>query len=39
VPDGGDRHQLVPTVALSYNFLGNTRFGAVEWRLAEMSVR
>jgi hypothetical protein len=27
-----DRHQLVQTVTLSYNFLGHTRFGAVEWR-------
>ena len=27
-----DRHQSVETVSLSYNFLGNTRFGAVEWR-------
>lgn len=28
----GDRHQSVETVGLSYNFLGHTRFGAVEWR-------
>jgi hypothetical protein len=27
-----DRHQAVQTVTLSYNFLGHTRFGAVEWR-------
>ena len=27
-----DRHQLVQTVTISYNFLGHTRFGAVEWR-------
>jgi len=27
-----DRHQSVQTVSLSYNFLGHTRFGAVEWR-------
>jgi hypothetical protein len=27
-----DRHQSVETVSLSYNFLGHTRFGAVEWR-------
>jgi Domain of unknown function (DUF3943) len=27
-----DRHQLVETVSVSYNFLGHTRFGAVEWR-------
>jgi hypothetical protein len=39
VPGGGDRHQSVQTVTLSYNFLGHTRFGAVEWRPAEMSRR
>jgi Domain of unknown function (DUF3943) len=27
-----DRHQSVETVSLTYNFLGDTRFGAVEWR-------
>jgi len=27
-----DRHQSVETVSLSYNFLGHSRFGAVEWR-------
>jgi hypothetical protein len=27
-----DRHQSVETVTLSYNFLGHTRFGAVDWR-------
>jgi hypothetical protein len=27
-----DRHQSLETVSLSYNFLGHTRFGAVEWR-------
>jgi hypothetical protein len=32
VPGDGDRHQSVQTVTLSYNFLGRTRFGAVEWR-------
>ena len=26
------RHQTIETVSLSYNFLGHTRFGAVEWR-------
>jgi hypothetical protein len=26
----------VQTVTLSYNFLGRTRFGAVEWRSAEL---
>jgi hypothetical protein len=35
VPGFGDRHQSVQTVTLSYNFLGRTRFGAVEWRPAE----
>ena len=32
VAGSGDRHQSVETVTLSYNFLGHTRFGAVEWR-------
>ena len=27
-----DRHQAVETVTLSYNFIGHTRCGAVEWR-------
>ena len=31
-PDLRERHQSVQTVTLSYNFLGHTRFGAVEWR-------
>jgi hypothetical protein len=31
-PDLRDRHQSVQSVMLSYNFLGHTRFGAVEWR-------
>ena len=35
----GDRHQLVETVTLSYNFLGHTRFGASEWRPAETGNR
>jgi hypothetical protein len=39
IPGGGDRHQSVQTVTLSYNFLGHTRFGAVEWRPAEMALR
>jgi hypothetical protein len=34
-----DRHQSVETVTLSYNFLGHTRFGAVEWRPGETGVR
>ena len=32
VPGQGDRHQRGETVNLTYNFLGHTRFGAVEWR-------
>ena len=35
-PGCGDRHQSVETVTVSYNFLGHTRFGAVEWRPAEL---
>jgi hypothetical protein len=31
-----DRHQSVQTVSLSYNFLGQRRFGAVEWRPGEI---
>jgi hypothetical protein len=27
-----DRHQRIDTISLTYNFLGRTRFGAVEWR-------
>jgi hypothetical protein len=27
-----DRHQKIETLSLTYNFLGRTRFGAVEWR-------
>ena len=34
-PDRRDRHQSVETVSLSYNFLGHSRFGAVEWRQGE----
>jgi hypothetical protein len=30
-----DRHQTVGTVSLAYNFLSDTRFGAVEWRDAD----
>jgi hypothetical protein len=36
---GRERHQSVQTVTLSYNFLGHARFGAVEWRPAEMEAR
>jgi len=38
-PDLRDRHQSVETVSLSYNFLGHTRFGAVEWRPGETGGR
>ena len=31
-PDLGDRHQNLGTVWLFYTLLGDTRFGAVEWR-------
>lgn len=34
-----ERHQSVETVTLSYNFLGHTRFGAVEWRPGELGTR
>lgn len=34
-----DRNQAVKTITLSYNFLGHTRFGAVEWRPAEAGAR
>ena len=30
------RHQSVQTVSISYNFLGHTRVGAVEWRPAHL---
>jgi uncharacterized protein DUF3943 len=39
IPGGIDRHQSVETLTLSYNFLGHTRFGAVEWRPEEMPTR
>jgi hypothetical protein len=39
IPGDGDRHQWVQTVTFAYTFLGDTRFGAVEWRPAEMSDR
>jgi len=38
-PGLGHRHQSVETVSLSYNFLGHTRFGAVEWRPDETASR
>jgi len=31
-PDRADSHQTVGTFSLVYTFLGDTRFGAVEWR-------
>ena len=34
--NGHDRHQRVETVTLSYNFLGQRRFGAVDWRPGEI---
>jgi len=34
-----DRHQTVGTVSLAYNFLGDTRFGAVEWRTFDGETR
>jgi hypothetical protein len=34
--NGRDRHQSVETVTLSYNFLGQRRFGAVDWRPGEI---
>jgi hypothetical protein len=37
VTDLRDRHQSVETISLSYNFLGHTRFGAVEWRHGKTS--
>jgi hypothetical protein len=33
---GRDRHQSVETITLSYNFLGQRRFGAVDWRVGEV---
>jgi hypothetical protein len=31
-PDLGERHQTLGTVWLFYTLLGDTHFGAVEWR-------
>jgi hypothetical protein len=39
VPGQGDRHQRVESVNLTYNSLGHTRFGAVEWRPEEVTGR
>lgn len=33
---GRDRHQSVETVTLSYTFLGQRKFGAVDWRPGEI---
>jgi hypothetical protein len=32
-------HQTVGTWSIAYNFLGDSRFGAVEWRPAEVEAR
>jgi hypothetical protein len=34
-PDQSDSHQTVGTVCLAYTWLGDARFGAVEWRGAD----
>ena len=34
-----DRDQSVETISLSYNFLGQRKFGAVEWRPGELGSR
>jgi hypothetical protein len=34
-PDRGDTHQTIGTVGLVYTFLGDAKFGAVEWRDSE----
>jgi len=34
-PDRADSHQTTGTVSLVYTLLGDTRFGAVEWRGAD----
>jgi hypothetical protein len=34
-PDRADSHQRTGTVSLVYTLIGNTRFGAVEWRGAD----
>ena len=35
----GRRRQTIETVSLSYNFLGHSRFGAVEWRPGATAAR
>ena len=32
-----DSHQRVSTVMLAYTLLGNTRFGAVDWRASAVN--
>ena len=34
-PDIQDRHQTIGTVSIAYTLLGETEFGAVEWRDAD----
>jgi hypothetical protein len=34
-PDRADTHQTIGTVGLVYTYLGDTKFGAVEWRDSE----
>ncbi|TAL11874.1 MAG: DUF3943 domain-containing protein [Nitrospirae bacterium] len=38
-PDIPNRHQSVGTISLAYVFLGDTRFGAVEWRAVDAAGR
>jgi hypothetical protein len=38
-PDFSDIHQTIGTWSIAYNFLGDSRFGAVEWRPAEIESR
>jgi hypothetical protein len=38
-PDTPATHQTVGTWSLAYNYLGDSRFGAVEWRPAELEKR
>ncbi len=38
-PDIPDRHQTIGTVSVAYTFLGDTKFGAVEWRAADADGR
>ena len=38
-PNTPGSHQTVGTWSIAYNFLGDSRFGAVEWRPAEVEAR